>query len=247
MPTPTHHYTFDIDGRDSGVSAEGTNHGALKNGASIVADPYRGNVLDLDGIDDYVSLGASNVPGGSTSTSIFSIAGWVKIAEKETHHGGIYGEYNSGGDHTKNHFFLPYPSDQVAFGQYPPIGGGIVSLSSVEDGTWHHVAYVQNEPGTFKRKLYVDGSLETFDNSPEAYAGTTPNLWTIGARLGDPKGGPTHIPMYMLGRIDDLRFYDVALNADQIAVLAIPEPSTLVLLCMGVLGLLAYAWRRRRR
>jgi len=28
---------------------------------------------------------------------------------------------------------------------------------------------------------------------------------------------------------------------------AIPEPSTLLLLCIGVVGLLAYAWRRRRR
>jgi len=27
----------------------------------------------------------------------------------------------------------------------------------------------------------------------------------------------------------------------------VPEPSTLLLLCMGVVGLLAYAWRRRRR
>jgi hypothetical protein len=27
---------------------------------------------------------------------------------------------------------------------------------------------------------------------------------------------------------------------------AVPEPSTIVLLCMGVISLLAYAWRQRK-
>ena len=45
-----------------------------------------------------------------------------------------------------------------------------------------------------------------------------------------------------------MRIYDEALSAGAIAVLAnpIPEPSTVVLAALGLLGLLAWGRRRRR-
>ena len=39
----------------------------------------------------------------------------------------------------------------------------------------------------------------------------------------------------------DVRFGNLVMEADSI----VPEPSTIALLCMGAVGLLAYAWRRR--
>jgi len=84
---------------------------------------------------------------------------------------------------------------------------------------------------------FIKPSLE----SPELYTGTEPEWYTIGARFGNVGD----LPYYSEGRFDDLRFYDHALDIDEVRAL-VPEPSTLVLLCMGAVGLLACGWRRKR-
>jgi hypothetical protein len=49
------------------------------------------------------------------------------------------------------------------------------------------------------------------------------------------------------GAIDDVRIYNRALSAEEInQVFSVPEPSAVVLLLAGMVGFLAYAWRRRR-
>ena len=245
MPIPTHYYPLDIDARDDAGTNEGTltkgdtgtNGGTLTNGASIVLDSERGYVLDLDGVNDYVSLQFSNIPPGPTNTSVFTIAAWVKTEDIV---GTIYCE-NNDSKFIKNHFVVV--TGKIQFDQYPPRSGGIRSLQiDIDDGSWHHVAYVQNEPASFQRQIYVDGTLETFDNSLETYNGSAPTLWNIGGPYGKTD------PRFLEGRIDELRFYNVALDADQIGTLAseptfTPEPTTFVLFLLGALGLLIYSRR----
>lgn len=238
----TNRYAFNTDASDSA----GTNHGTLTNGASVVFDAERGSVLQLDGVNDYVGLGWSNVPGGPTDTSVFTIAAWVKIPSGDVAYAniaGIYGEYTSywhpetGYTGVKNYFAVNggSRSGELFYGQTPPGESfDLRSTSIINDGEWHHVAYVQNEGGGSNRKIYIDGTLDVSDNSPEVYGGLAPDLWAIGARLdiGSHR--------YFKGNIDDVRFYDDALCADDIASLAVPEPSTLVLLFMGVVVLLLF-------
>ncbi len=241
MPTPTHHYPFDVDASD----VTGTNDGLLVGGASIVPDSERENVLDLDGVNDYVSLPFSALPSGPTDTSVFTIAGWVKIAETiipEAHQGGIYGEHARGRTEVRSHFGVDRLTESgvVYFEHTYPNGGNFRSQSKINDLDWHHVAYVQNEAGSFRRKVYIDGKLDMADNFPERYSGPTPSLFLIGAHVARGR--------YTEGSISDLRFYDVALSADQIGVLAIPEPSCLCLLLgLGGVGLLAVFRRHKRR
>ena len=171
MPTPTHHYPFDIDARDEA----GGNHGVLRNGARIVTDPQRGNVLDLDGVNDYVSLQLSNVPGGPNDASVFTIAAWFKMPAglpPDENRGGIYGEYRSGYPGYKNYFAVT-GGGTIKLDNYPPLGGPLASAQVVSDDRWHHISYVQNEPGSFRRKLYIDGVLDASDNSPDSTRSTT--------------------------------------------------------------------------
>jgi concanavalin A-like lectin/glucanase superfamily protein len=243
----THLYAFDTDASDSA----GTNHGTLSNGASIVFDSQRGDVLQLDGVDDYVNLGWSNVPGGPTDTATFTIAAWVKIPAGDVAFANIapiYGEYvgyqAAGG--SKNYFAVDgishgvNRSGEVFFSQHPSDAGIISSVSTINDGEWHHVAYVQNEPGSSKRKIYIDGTLDKWLDNVETYSGLAPDLWTIGGRLNPGSY------RYFQGHLDDVRFYDGALTANEIVSL-IPEPSSLIVWSLIAITFGGFGWWRKRR
>ena len=73
------------------------------------------------------------------------------------------------------------------------------------DGEWHHVAATYD--GT-SASLYLDGSIV----ASSAFAGDVgdSSTWRIGAYGATPTG-------FYGGTIDDVRIYDRALGADQIA------------------------------
>lgn len=248
----THRYAFDGDASDSA----GTNHGTLSNGASIVFDSQRGGVLQLDGVDDFVKLGWSNVPGGPADTSTFTIAAWVKTPPGDPgyQNGAIYMEATSffdpdtgypGGN--KNYFGVwgLKDNDYDRLGKLlidqTPGGQHFNSESVVNDSEWHHVAYVQNEGIGPNCKFYIDGVLDVSYAGTIHYSGLAPDLWGIGG-FGMTLG----VPHYLKGHLDDVRFYDGALTANEVAALApVPEPSTLAI--WSLLALCGYGWRRRRK
>ena len=238
-----HHYRFDADASDSA----GGSDGELMNGASIVTDHERGAVLDLDGIDDFVFLNSSNLPSGNTSTVSITIATWVRLRGTGGTPGinaGIYGEYDSSGVSARNMLGVLRTNGNVFYDQFRPSGGTIESPNSLADDRWHHIAYVQNEPGNLSRQLYVDGQIVASDNDVESYSGSNVDRFAIGARFGTSSSQgvfSTHIE----GRIDDLRFYDSALSASQVSnvFLGIPEPSS----AMFIASCLSFGFSRRRR
>ena len=62
------HYEFNGDANDS----VGSYHGTLYDGASIVNDPQHGQVLSLDGVNDYVQTPMTQ------SIPSWTIACWIK-------------------------------------------------------------------------------------------------------------------------------------------------------------------------
>lgn len=90
----------------------------------------------------------------------------------------------------------------------------ISSTVNISDGNWHHVAATRvSDTGAVK--LYVDGVLNVSTTAPMGPR-TSPNELRIGA---------THInpPVFYVGSLDDLRLYDRALSASEIAELVTPN------------------------
>lgn len=235
-----HHYPFDSDASD----VVGGINGVFVGGTSVGSDPQRGNALLLNGVDGYLRLATSLVPGEDTSTATFTIGAWVKVAGiSNSADSAIYGEFNDT-TNSRNSLTIRHDTGHPGWVQYPPSNGDLLAAKSVVDNSWHHVAYVQNEPGMPSRQIYIDGQLAASDNvTPEGYSGSPPTSFAIGGRLGKATNGV--LPSLVGGAIDDFRVYDNALSAAQIADL-VPEPSVSLLFLAGAVVGLCVAGRRRR-
>ena len=126
---------------------------------------------------------------------------------------------------------------QTLAGQVPVIAKSATVLS---EGVWHHVAAVGKRVGTQKMQvqMYID---YVADGSPV-------NIWSaldsgpyIKVNNGVYKFGAIN-PFD--GNFDEVRISDTALSPSQfLHVTSIPEPATVALLGMGVVGLI----RRKRK
>ena len=121
----------------------------------------------------------------------------------------------------------------------------------LRDGNTHHIVGTYDEASGLKA-IYVDGFLAHSQNFAPGTAivsgGGTPAY--IGATNG--RGEPFH------GIIDEVAFYDSGLTGGEVAAhyanvqagrnyfTDIPEPSTLMLAALGLLGLIGLGRRRKR-
>jgi hypothetical protein len=124
-----------------------------------------------------------------------------------------------------------------------------VTLSSLCDGNWHYVAATYDGSNTLAgMALYVDGAAIATTN---ASAGTITSMTTtdpfyIGKKV-------TTVTRAFYGSMDEVAVYGSALTGTEVLThyntgmgIPTPEPSTMALLATGLVGLLAYAWKKRR-
>jgi hypothetical protein len=181
------------------------NDGLLVNGAAWIVGgaPIAGtnpSALRLDGADDHVDLTVSNLPRSEASQTV---AVWFRNAAQAPRLRNLvalFSQSDSAGLH------VGFDQAQVAawrFGDLEPV---VVSAMSPESG-WHHVTYSWD--GTSHR-LYLDGVL--VDTS------------TVAVRPGPVRTarlGTWQLPQEVFGGdIDEVRVYDRALSAVEIAALA---------------------------
>ena len=206
-----HHYPFDSDATD----VVGGANGLLMGGAAVV-----GGRLLLDGVDDYVQLSEHIIPtSGSYTVALFA---------QQTSAQSGYRELISQGFSTGPGFYIGHdPVGEIRVSDLW-LNSGVAFPS---DGLRHHFAVsVDADLGT--TNLYVDGFLQ-------ATLGSAIATSTIGEHTQFGRQFTNHMEHFS-GELDDVRVFDHALSASEVAV--IPEPSTALLMGLGLAGL---ASRRR--
>ena len=106
-----------------------------------------------------------------------------------------------------------YPGFYIAGGNTIKIWDGTTISGwtnlTINDGNWHHVAFVREGTGTDQFKFYFDGK--------PAGTNTYSNSISIGSSIAF--GGSTTANEHFLGGIDNPKFYTRALSAEQIAAI----------------------------
>ncbi|WP_075086540.1 tandem-95 repeat protein [Mariniblastus fucicola] len=197
------HYSFEggsLEDQSIGSSEDGLPAGS----PSIISDPQRGDVLDLNGTGQYVSIGSDfgqppsltlaawiNVDAGATDAEIISLGNNVGIrAENQLDSTGLTLFYSNGTDFSS-----------------------VTTEEAIAGTGWRHVA-VTFDDATDTQQIYLDGALVASGNDASSIAYDQGSTTVIGGHGDDSSAYD------FAGQIDDARIYSRALAAEEIAALA---------------------------
>ncbi len=169
----------------------------------------------------------------ATGNSSFSLSLWVKPSSLGDWQTPIsYGQ----GDIGKALIVAESALDagHLSIGKYN--GNILDSVGELTAGEWNHIG-LSFDGSTMK--LFLNGQ---YDNSAAVTMDIGASSGCLGALVGN-------LQCYS-GQLDEFAYWNgTALSDAQMINLgnaAIPEPSTFILSVMGIVGLLAYAWRKRK-
>jgi len=255
-----HRYDFTSNANDSVGTANGAPvNGAAISGGAVVTDGGNGAVNGTwSGTGPRVTLDSSAVSG---ITGAFTIEDWFTCTTGWPKYDTLY----AFSDNTVDNYLLgapvrgysPWPSGTAmrgAGGSYNATWDLVLSGIYLDQGGPHQTVLTYDGT-TFS--YYVDGALANFSGLAATGTDVGFNLSTltdIGINGGSPWGDPS-----LTGSTYDFRIYGQSLNADQVAAVyglgsdagndaimsavAVPEPSALALIGLGLLA--TNAARRR--
>ncbi len=195
-------YTF--EGTTNDVAPGTAQNGTLFNGGTYVTDGTRGQVLSLDGVDDYAQI-TGTVIGTPPSTEV-TIGGWVNLAA-----GSGRKEFIS----LDNRVHIALDDASGVKGSIQVDASSWIDLHSNQfiAGTgWHHVMYTYSD-STNTHSLYIDGARV-------ASATIASSVYWSGATDTYIGRHPTNGTWNANAKIDDVRIYNRALSANEISALA---------------------------
>ena len=199
-------YKFDEGSGDAVVDSGPANIDGATVGDPSWADGALGKALVFDGNDAYVRL--SDHPKFNITGQI-TVSAWIKVNVFDKDYQTIISkgdtswrlQRNAGTDTLEfGCMGLPIPNNSW---------GGIYGKISVNDGQWHHAA------GTYdgsRISLYVDGALDVSVDVVGSIRSNDHEVY-IGENVEKPG-------RFWNGLIDDVRVYNYALSADEIASIA---------------------------
>ncbi len=210
-------YTFEGNAND--VAPGTAQNGTLTNGASIITDGTRGQVLGLDGVNDFVDLSAHT--GTFSTYTQGTISGWIKST-------GTFETIFAISDTADTGSYAALFLGASGYLTYEVVENGVMQLAvyksdvAINDGNWHHVAVSIGPTGNV---LYVDGvaatsgqlTYDTGNASTQRFFSSVSSLDSMAiGRNQDSSGGK----WYATGSLDDVRLYDRVLSTSEVANLA---------------------------
>ena len=202
------YWKLDEEEGDIAYNSIGDNHGILSGNPTWQPDSGQiAGALEFDGINDYVETDFVLNP----AYGAFSVFAWVK--------GGAPGQViisQSDGIGTGETWLgMDALGGNLMTGLRPPGTRSptppMVSDFVITDGQWHHVGIVVTAQGV--RNLYADGMRVAADTK-------SVNLPSSDGGLYIGTGKTLEAGTFFSGLIDDVRIYDAALSAEEIAALA---------------------------
>jgi hypothetical protein len=177
-------------------------NGTIYYNAQIGSDIVRGNVLKIDGISDYVNIGAFDETENLTE---FTVSYWVKaaVADDNTTRYVFYKSsnmymYRSSAEY---YYFAIYNDTNVATRG---------TLLAPKDTNWHHIAAVYNGTNIY---TYIDMNKSALTK----FSGDTRQT-TSGFAISMSSSTSA-----FNGSIDDFMFFERALSADEVNTLYINQ------------------------
>ncbi len=198
---PVAHWMLDETQGSIAYDSIGVNDGALN--GNPVWQPTGGMVggaLLFNGVDDYVSTAFILDP----AKGAFSAFAWIKggaPGQVIISQGGWISQTWMGAGASDGRFMTGLMAHQPS----------LESESIITDGHWHHIGLVYDFDGSL-RYLYVDGAEVAKDTNPVGGLPSDDGLY-FGADKSLDAGS------FFSGLIDDVRIYDRALSADEVAEL----------------------------
>jgi hypothetical protein len=233
------YYPFDGNAND----ASGNGYDGTVVGATLTTD-HLGNpnsAYHFDGSGDYIVAGADNLP-----TTTRTVALWFEPEAANLpapimlgYGGGSCGTSMMLGLYIQDYFVSSHCGANTL----------VITDSQSPLNAWHHFAMTTDNSGT---SFYLDGAFLGSNSSlfinNTVVAGTQLGIGVASSPSGSVPYTDSNIG-YFQGSIDDVRIYNTALSAQEIAQLAgkgasVPEPSTLFLFTTGIAGLL---WSGKKR
>jgi hypothetical protein len=200
-------YQFEGNANDS--SGKGRNGTAIGN--PLFAAGKFGQAISLDGLNDYVTITGYKgiLADASGIQQPFTVTVWVKPINGEDR---TIASWGTDSDRLRVDFRLFEGRLRIEHG-----GGNVQGNTTLNDDNWHHVALTLVRGATAS---YPDVTL-WLDGIDNTRASTDPDAFSIKAGVDMAIGyRATAADRYFLGAIDDVRLYDRALSAEEIAWLA---------------------------
>lgn len=232
---------YAADGSTTDGSGFG-NHGTLHNGAGY-SSGHQGQGFTFDGVNDYVTAPDSASLDMSTQ---LTLSLWVR-PESGGASGGHTGLVWKGNDidSSSNQSYALLYTNRVFF----RVGGSPGTFAQLDSGSVLPLGEYSHIAATFDgstMRTYVNGELTNSRTYNVASIRNTDYPLFIGSTSdGAAPSTSTSNNRHFHGSLDEIRIYDTALDATQVAALvSVPEPGSLLCFSLITGGFLA---RRRRQ